>query len=1280
LACYVGLGGTEQPPTQSVHYNRVVLEHLFLQFRRVKGDRMHSKRFLHWFVWFVGIPFSILACSVLQSQETDRDPSFEKYGLYGKTAPRPRQMTAEPTSLPLQLAPGQRIALIGNTLFERSQQYGHFEAMLQKQFPEHGLIVRTLAWSADTIDLQPRPENFADLEQHLFHEKIDVIFAAYGFNESFAGEPGLAEFRVNLADYLTRLKTLAFNGHSPARIILVSPIANENVAKVNAADLNNAHIRSYSTLMAQVAHEQQVGFVDVYEATEAVMKSPGSDLTTNGCHLTESGDRVFAAALFRGTFGITPPQFSDELRLAIVDRDRNYIRRYRPLNTFYYTGDRNKQYGYLDFLPAMRNFDQMVANRDQRISELAQGKQIATPVDDSNAPPLPDVSESRGANEWMSPADELKAFKIDPRFEVNLFASEEQFPEIANPIQIRWDARGRLWVSTSITYPHIYPGNEPKDRIVILEDTDFDGRADKSTIFADNLHVPLSFELGDGGVYVSEQPELTFLKDTDGDDRADQRKVVFSGFGTEDSHHALHDFVWSPDGDLVFRESIFHHSQVETPYGPVRQQNSGWFRYTPRNEKLISFGSYPSTNPWGVTFDDWGRHVASHPIFAAAFHSLDPPYPEQHPSPAGLQAYSGTCGHEFVDFASFPDELQGGFIKARYKPTNRIEMHQWIKQPFGFEEKYVGDLLFSTNLSFIPVDVQFGPRGDLYVCDWYNPVKGHMQYSLRDPRRDRTSGRIWRIVAKGRPLQTPPRIEGASIPELLDILKRPEYRYRTWAKRALREQEPQMVEQKLKEWVAGLGPDEPRFRHHQMEAIWTYRTIGRTNVELLKDLLECKDESARAAAVQQLRYWHTEMPNAIDWLRRGIHDPDAMVRMEAAIATSYVGSPQALEVLLEVFQHPLGDHLSYAVSCALGSHTLRKHWENDSKWGVSTRLKELKRSSEIREPKLTNKQAEFDNQPDVKTVKIGCEPERMLFTVKQFTATVGQPIKVMFTNPDATDHNLVFTKPGAMAEVGMAANEMAKDPKNANSDFLPTDKTSLILHASPMIGPTRKSRMHVFRIEAPSEPGIYPYVCTYPGHWVIMNGEMIVGRDQNEIDELKAASVPKIVREWTMKDFPEIGERLSNGKPAEAVVTRGYIAFSKAQCQQCHVVAGHGVKIGPDLAETVKKNQGRKLLQQILEPSQEIHPQHQGYQFLLESGSVVSGTVAKEDEQEYQVQTNALTPQLLTRIAKKDVEEKSVSKISPMPSGLVNVLTKAEIVDLLLFLESGPAAVMDHGR
>jgi hypothetical protein len=290
--------------------------------------------------------------------------------------------------------------------------------------------------------------------------------------------------------------------------------------------------------MREAARQEQVGFADVFAPTAEAMRSEGSDLTLNGVHLTAEGDRLFSELLYREVFGEEAPPADAALREAIVDKNRQFCRRFRPLNTFYYTGGRNKDYGYLDFLPAMKNFDLLVANRDRRIWDLAQGKAVAAKVDDSNVPPLPKAIESRGANEWLPAAEELKAFKIDPRFEVNLFAGEQEFPELANPIQMRWDSRGRLWVSCSSTYPHVYPGNEPTDRLVILEDTDGDGRADKSTLFAGDLHIPLSFEFGDGGVYVSEMPSLTFLKDTDGDGRADLRQQLLTGFGTEDSHHA----------------------------------------------------------------------------------------------------------------------------------------------------------------------------------------------------------------------------------------------------------------------------------------------------------------------------------------------------------------------------------------------------------------------------------------------------------------------------------------------------------------------------------------------------------------------------------------------------------------------------------------------------------------------------------------------------------------------------------------------------------------------
>ena len=738
----------------------------------------------------------------------------------------------------------------------------------------------------------------------------------------------------------------------------------------------------------------------------------------------------------------------------------------------------------------MRNFDLMVANRNKAIWKTAQGEESA--VDDSQLPPLEETAQGRGANKWLSPKDELAAFKVNERFEVNCFASEEEFPDLACPIQMRWDARGRLWVSCSTTYPHLYPGREPSDKIIILEDTDGNGKADKSTVFADNLEVPLSFVLGRGGVYVSEEPHLVFLADTDGDDRADHREIVLTGFGCEDSHHALHDFVWTPDGDLVFRESIFHNSQVETAYGPVRAKNSSWFRFRPGSQQLTAFGGYPNTNPWGVTFDDWGQHVASHPIFASAFHATNAPYPAQHPRANGIPAYSGVCGHEFVDFPSWPDDLQGGFVKVRYKPTNRVEFHRWIEHDDHFREEFQFNIIFSTNLSFIPVDLRYGPRGAMYVCDWYNPVKGHAQYSLRDPRRDRKSGRIWRIVPKGVKLQDPPRIAGASISALLDLLKRREYRYRYWAKRELRDRNPLEVRSALNAWVANLNSEDQRFRHHQLEALWTYRGIEAANPGLLKELLSCEIHHARAAATRQLRYTGCGLSTREreTLLFRSANDKSALVRLEAVTASTYLATPAAFQALLATLSHSRETHLNYAIRTAFGAESILPFWRENTPPAVEKFMETFDRSSKTKAGSTPRnaREAAFDSQNNLVKVKIGCIPERLLFTRDRFEVKAGQPVKLIFTNPDATPHNLLILKHNTSIEaIGTAANEMAKSPEGVKKHFIPDDKR--ILHATKLLDPHSSETL---RFLAPEKPGIYPYLCTFPGHWVLMKGEMIV--------------------------------------------------------------------------------------------------------------------------------------------------------------------------------------------
>ena len=964
---------------------------------------------------------------------------------------------------------------------------GQLEALLHQRFAREKLVIRNLAWSADEVALRPRPDGFGDLNQHLAEHKADVILAAFGFNESFKGKAGLAEFETLLRAFLVELKSHRYNGVSEPAIVLVSPTPAEK-----PHEHLNAQIKLYVGAMQRVAAAEQVGFADVFtDLTPA---------TINGVHLDRRGYAVFADRLYQQLTQETPPKLSEDVRAAVVEKEGKFFQYYRPLNYYYIKGGRTEPYGVVNFPGELRKLLQMVENRDQAIWATAVGQGGLVQADDTRTDPLPTLTGDRPVNEWVTPAEELAAFKIDPRFEVNCFVSEEDFPGIfVKPIAIRFDGRGRLWVSTSTTYPQIVPGAEPEDKILILEDSNGDGRADTCEVWADKLHIPLSFEFGNGGVFVSDQPHLTFLRDTDGDGRADHREKLLTGFGTEDSHHALHDFVWSPEGDLIFRESIFHHSQVETPYGPVRARESSFFRYTPASGKLLAFGSYLSTNPWGITFDDWGFHVGSHPVFASAVHALNAPYPQIHvPAGAYFPAYSGTCGQEFLTSSHWPKELrdQKHFMRVRYKPTNEVELHQWVEHDTHFEEKKVGIVFQSTNLSFIPVDIQQGPDGAMYVADWYKPVKGHMQYSLRDTRRDKKSGRIWRITAKDQKLEEAPKIAGASIPELLELLKSENYRTRYRAKVELRERKSEDVLQAAERFTAlsAVNKWETEDFRGLTEGLWLGQSLTKHFVYAVMPLLNSNSVQARAVGTRALRFGYSEFKHPWELLRKSSNDPSGLVRLEAAIAASYIGTPEALEAALDLLKHPMDPYLTYALRTSLDSHTLQPLWKGNA--AFLQKHPELVKFLEDSEPKkpaqmARKKKAEkpdpFDAQPGLQTVTIQTIPERLLYDVREFRVKGGQPVKLVFENPDVTPHNLLIVQPGAADEVGLAGNEMAKLADGMARHFIPDSPK--ILHKTQLLN---QGESETLRFHAPSKPGSYPYLCTFPGHWLVMKGEMIV--------------------------------------------------------------------------------------------------------------------------------------------------------------------------------------------
>jgi hypothetical protein len=272
----------------------------------------------------------------------------------------------------------------------------------------------------------------------------------------------------------------------------------------------------------------------------------------------------------------------------VLGKNDTFFDWYRTVNSFYIHGDRKNPYGSVNFPLERKKLLQMTSLRDQRVWSAARGDKLPAEIDDSSTVEIPTTRPGKrgGTSPALSPVRERAKFEIAEGFQVELFASEEEFPELRNPVALKFDGAGRLWVATMPSYPHALPGVKTNDQILILEDTDQDGKADKRTVFAENLYLPLGFEFGKDGIYLSQEPNLVFLRDSDGDGKADQETILLHGFGSEDCHHAIHNFVWGPGGGLYMQESVFHHTQVETIYGPRRSKDNAIYRFDPRTHRL----------------------------------------------------------------------------------------------------------------------------------------------------------------------------------------------------------------------------------------------------------------------------------------------------------------------------------------------------------------------------------------------------------------------------------------------------------------------------------------------------------------------------------------------------------------------------------------------------------------------------------------------------------------------------------------------------------------------
>lgn len=1040
--------------------------------------------------------------------------------------------------------PKSHIVFIGNTFAERLQYYNYFEPLLYASFPDRDLTVRNLGWSADEINIQSRPLNFPSRDEYLAKLKADIIFACYGLNEAFKGPDSLDGFKQQLSAYLQHMQQQKYNGNTSPEIILVSPIAHEKLGGfLPDPAAHNKNLALYTKGMQEVAQKLDIPFINLFEPSKKLAADADS-ITINGIHLNDKGykavSEVIAKSLALPVTVWDPGAHTINLKKIIDRKNQQFFYLYRAVNSEYIIGRRKEPWvqppgGPISYPGELAKLNNMVTRLDSIVWAQSKTDDDSHFVQADNI--LNDTVQFIPIDKAALTAPSADQFILPEGYEINLFASEVDF-SISNPVKITFDPQGRLWVADMASYPQYLPGAQPNDKIVVLEDSNGDGIADKETIFADSLYMPTSIELGNGGVYVSQPPNILFLKDTDGDGKADQKEIILHGFGTEDVHHSIDTYTWGPDGALYWHTGTFLHSQVETPYGPQRGDYGVTWRFEPLTQKLAPYVSYPYANPWGNVFTRNGTQIISD--VSTGMNYFAPPLTVATSYPLKLTGMKDfltsavkpkTCGTEIISSNNFPDEVQGNMLFNTFIGFQGIKQHRIHEDGSGITAHETAPLLQSTDPNFRPVDLQFGPDGALYVVDWYNPIINHGERALRDPLRDHTHGRIWRITYKNK--KRSPRIDLTKLPaeQLLDQLKAYEDRLRYRTRTQLRQLPAETVIPALQKWIAALDVNDKDYEQNRLEALWIYQQFNLPDEKLLNELLKSKDQHIRTAAARVLFYWRAAIKDAEAKLINLLQDSSANVRLQAIISLSHFNTEETLHALLETTTLPADYYIDYALKQAF--RHLQPVWmamfkkdknflANDPekaarllgtvsnerelrvpgfitddpawpKYGYKVltdndynELKDVIAVTTFREslqaPAEEAKAAEI-SIPGKTVIRLTAVPARMAFDKTSITVAAGSDIALIFENTDGMPHNVVIIKPGSSEKVGHAAEAMAAQKDGYEKNFVP--QIPEVLFATPLVNSGKNFRLD---FKAPGKAGDYPFICSFPGHWQTMKG------------------------------------------------------------------------------------------------------------------------------------------------------------------------------------------------
>ncbi len=743
----------------------------------------------------------------------------------------------------------------------------------------------------------------------------------------------------------------------------------------------------------------------------------------------------------------------------------------------------------------------------------------------------------------LSPEDSMRRMITPAGFEVCLFAAE---PNIRKPMAIAWDHRGRAWVAETTDYPNqLHPDGQGNDRITICEDTDNDGKADKFTVFAEGLNIPTGLLFTNGGVIVHAAPQTLFLKDTTGDDKADVRQTLFEGWGLKDTHagpnslfYGFDNWIWGAVGYSGFNGKVGD-SQLSF--------TNGIYRFVPAGTKA-EFVGQGYRNMRGIGFTEEGDVFSSGANGAPSlvFQSpkryydmvpgMKPDSPEStYRSNRGLPVHRNF--RQWDGYSSYTAGVGHHFYTARSYPPEYWNKIAFVNEPTlgvvgEFQTKFTGSSVETTNPSnllasddewFSPILSQTGPDGAVWVIDWYNfiiqhnPTPAGFQHgkanAFESELRDKTHGRIYRVVFKENSGKAQPSLAKASTDELVATLAHPNQFWRLQAQRLLVEKGDKNAVPGLIALLGKTNNMEPDSNVGAIHACWTLRGLGALDdansaaFKAVSNALKHPSAGVRANAAKALSPIASTLspcrcceptniaksppPSAetvTALLESGIClDKNPKVRLAAmqslADQSESDAAGKALVDIIEVSGNPRS--LQVAAMAAAHRHANGLLREAESK-KLSPSLTKLVKSLREKGQNAPNASPTPKDDDRVR-VDLGVLVGQMKYDKASVTVKAGQKIKLVFTNKDMMEHNLLILKPGTKEKIGALADQMATSPEGAKKDYIPDSPD--VLWSSPILDP---GTSHEILFTAPSQTGEYPYICTFPGHWRIMYGVMVV--------------------------------------------------------------------------------------------------------------------------------------------------------------------------------------------